>query len=240
MPKNGAWWLSELVAKVRVECSCGMKKQYDAKALLERVGDMPMPSLLDQLAQANGCSKTKNNFNNRCQLKYSDPMPSEAPPSRSYRLAMRNQPDDRKKSPSPIYRNGVSFSANANAAAENITWIGTTWRVGLTRRSRSWHLDDACVARSAATATVTCSGCENRDGDLSTAAMEHCCCKGVICTHVEGCTSARPLSWGLFFELKPIDIIGQFPAPLSRMAAPYDTVLKTTVGNWYTLSLLKP
>ncbi|WP_244496110.1 hypothetical protein [Ensifer sp. Root31] len=38
MPKNGAWWLSELVAKVRVECSCGVKKQYDAKALLERVG----------------------------------------------------------------------------------------------------------------------------------------------------------------------------------------------------------
>ncbi|SDA99399.1 hypothetical protein [Sinorhizobium sp. NFACC03] len=39
MPKNGAWWLSELVAKVRVECSCGLKKQYDAKALLERVGE---------------------------------------------------------------------------------------------------------------------------------------------------------------------------------------------------------
>ncbi|AHK44312.1 hypothetical protein OV14_2741 [Ensifer adhaerens OV14] len=91
MPKNGAWWLSELVAKVRVECSCGVKKQYDAKALLERIGDMPMPSLLDKLAQANGCSKTKNNFNDRCQLKYSDPMPSEAPPSRSYRLAMRSQ-----------------------------------------------------------------------------------------------------------------------------------------------------
>jgi hypothetical protein len=155
MPKNGAWWLSELVAKVRVECSCGMRKQYDAKALLERIGDMPMPSLLDQLAQANGCSKTKNNFNDRCQLKYSDPMPSEAPPSRSYRLAMRSQPDDQKKSPSPIYRNGMSFSAIANAAAVNVTLIGTVWRAGLARRSRSWQLVDACAAKCAATTMGT-------------------------------------------------------------------------------------
>ncbi len=79
MPKNGAWWLSEMVAKVRVECSCGMKKQYDAKTLLERAGDLPMPSLLGKLAEANGCSKTKSTFNDRCQLRYSDPMPSEAP-----------------------------------------------------------------------------------------------------------------------------------------------------------------
>ncbi len=140
MPKNGAWWLSELVAKVRVECSCGMKKQYDAKALLERIGDMPMPSLLGQLAQANGCSKTKNNFNDRCQLRYSEPMPSEVPPSRSYRLAMRSQPDDRKKSPSLICRNGMSFSANANAAAENVTLTGTGSRAASARRShhRPW------------------------------------------------------------------------------------------------------
>ncbi len=143
MPRNGAWWLSELVAKVRVECSCGMKKQYDAKALLERVGDMPMPSLLGKLAEANGCSKTKNTFNDRCQLRYSNPMPSEAPPSRSYRLAMRSQPDDRKKSPSPTCRNGMSFSANANVAVENVTLIGTAWRVGSARRSLLWPLVDA-------------------------------------------------------------------------------------------------
>ncbi|WP_245449307.1 hypothetical protein [Ensifer sp. NM-2] len=155
MPKNGAWWLSELVAKVRVECSCGVKKQYDAKALLERVGDIPMPSLLEKLAQAKGCSKTKNNFNDRCQLKYSDPMPSEAPPSRLYRLAMRSQPDDRKKSPSPTCRNGMSFSAIANAAAENITLIGTIWRAGSAPRSLSWLLVDACAAKCAATTTGT-------------------------------------------------------------------------------------
>lgn len=143
MPKNGAWWLSELVAKVRVDCSCGMKKQYDAKALLERVGDMPMPSLLGKLADANGCSKTKNTFNDRCQLRYSDPMPSEVPPSRSYRLAVRSQPDDRKKSPSPICRNGMSYSANANAAAENVTLIGMTWRAASDRRSLSSPLVDA-------------------------------------------------------------------------------------------------
>ncbi|OMQ44914.1 hypothetical protein BKP54_10995 [Ensifer sp. 1H6] len=155
MPKNGAWWLSELVAKVRVDCSCGLKKQYDAKALLERIGDMPMPSLLGKLAQANGCSKTKNNFNDRCQLKYSDAMPSEAPPSRSYRLAMRSQPDDRKKSPSPICRSGMSFSAIANAAAGNVTLIGTAWRAGLARRSLSWPLVDACAAKCAATTVGT-------------------------------------------------------------------------------------
>ncbi|MBD9491546.1 hypothetical protein [Ensifer sp. ENS11] len=155
MPKNSAWWLSELVAKVRVECSCGMKKQYDAKALLERIGDMPMPSLLGQLAQANGCSKTKNTFNDRCQLKYSDAMPLEAPPSRSYRLAMRSQPDDRKKSHSLSCRNGMSFSAIANAAAGNVALIGTAWRVGSARRSRSWHLADACAAMCAATTTGT-------------------------------------------------------------------------------------
>ncbi|WP_200951647.1 MULTISPECIES: hypothetical protein [unclassified Ensifer] len=132
-----------------------MKKQYDAKALLERIGDMPMPSLLDKLAQANGCSKTKNNFNDRCQLKYRDPMPSEAPPSRLYRLAMRSQPDDRKKSPSPICRSGMSFSATANAAVENATSIGTAWRVGSARRSRSSHLVDACAAKCAATTAET-------------------------------------------------------------------------------------
>lgn len=144
MPRNGAWWLSELVAKVRVECSCGMKKQYDAKALLDRVGDMPMPSLLAQLANANGCSKTRNTFNDRCQLRYSDPMPAEAtPPSRSYRLAMRSQPDHRKKSPSPICRNGMSYSANANAAAENVTLIGMTWRAVSARRSLLSPLVDA-------------------------------------------------------------------------------------------------
>ncbi|WP_455918744.1 hypothetical protein [Ensifer canadensis] len=155
MPKDGAWWLSELIAKVRVECSCGMKKQYDAKALLDRVGDIPMPSLLGQLAKANGCTKTKNNFNDRCQLKYSDPMPSEAPPSRSYGLAMRSQPVDLRKSPSRTYRNGTSSSANANAAAENVTSIGTVWRAGSAPRSLLWPLVDACAAKCAATATGT-------------------------------------------------------------------------------------
>lgn len=140
MPKNGALWLSEIAAKVRVECDCGLKRQYDAEALLARIDDLPLPSLLNKLARANGCTKTENPFSDRCRLVYCDLAPKEPPPSRSYRLAMRRQPDDLRKSPSPICRNGMSFSANANVAAENATLIGTPWRVGSARRSLSWPL----------------------------------------------------------------------------------------------------
>eukprot|EP01034_Spumella_vulgaris_P016111 gene16111-20588_t len=102
-----------------------MKKQYDAKALLDRIGDVSMPSLLAQLANANGCSKTKNTFNDRCQLRYSDRMPVETTPSRPYRLAVRSQPDDRKKSRSPIYRSGMTSLSIASAAAGMVMLIAT-------------------------------------------------------------------------------------------------------------------
>lgn len=143
MSKNGALWLSEIADKVRIECDCGLKRQYDAEALLARIDDLPMPSLLNKLAKANGCTKTENPFSDRCRLVYCDLSPKEAPPSRSYRLAMRSQPDDRKKSPSPTCRNGVSFSANANVAVENVTLIATAWRVGSARSSLLWPLVDA-------------------------------------------------------------------------------------------------
>ncbi|AGA07329.1 hypothetical protein C770_GR4Chr2409 [Sinorhizobium meliloti GR4] len=33
MPRSGAWWLSEFHGeKIRVECECGVRRIYDAKA----------------------------------------------------------------------------------------------------------------------------------------------------------------------------------------------------------------
>lgn len=78
MPKGDAWWLSEFVLKIRVQCECGLKKQYDAKALLDRIGDQRMPSLLPQIARANGCTKTVNQIRDRCRLHYVDTHPAEA------------------------------------------------------------------------------------------------------------------------------------------------------------------
>lgn len=116
MPKGDAWWLSEFVLKIRVECECGLKKQYDAKALLDRIGDERMPSLLPRIARANGCTKTENQIRDRCKLHYTHSLPSEQPVSRRPRPAVaRRRPGDQRKSPSPTCRSGMIYSANASA-----------------------------------------------------------------------------------------------------------------------------
>lgn len=117
MPRGDAWWLSELVFKVQIECECGLKKQYDAKALLDRIGDERMPSLLPRLARANGCTKTENQIRERCKLHYTHALPEEQPPSRRLRPAIaRRRPGNPRKSPSPICRSGMTYSATASAA----------------------------------------------------------------------------------------------------------------------------
>lgn len=51
MPKAGSWRLSEFIGeKIRIECECGVKKTYDAKAILDRIGDRSMPGLLTAMA----------------------------------------------------------------------------------------------------------------------------------------------------------------------------------------------
>ena len=118
MPRGDAWWLSEFVLKIRVECECGLKKQYDAKALFDRIGDERMPGLLPRIARANGCTKTENQFRDRCKLHYIHDLPPEQPVSRRPRPAVaRRRPGDQRKSPSPTFPNGMCFSAIANAAA---------------------------------------------------------------------------------------------------------------------------
>lgn len=67
-------YLSELpTEKVGVSCkSCGMTRQYDRLALLERGGDHPLPSLLKRVAIAEGCEiALKDVPSPRCQLVYS-------------------------------------------------------------------------------------------------------------------------------------------------------------------------
>lgn len=57
--------------KICVICpNCGMKRQYDADAMLKRIEDLPMPSLLPKLARAEGCEKVDNTYSDRCQLRY--------------------------------------------------------------------------------------------------------------------------------------------------------------------------
>jgi len=124
MPRNNAWWLSEFVLKIRVQCECGLKKQYDAKALLDRIGDQCMPSLLPRIARANGCTKTENKVRDRCRLHYADTHPAEQPASRRGRPAVRRRPGDLRKLPSQTFRNGMSFFATVSGAAESSTSIG--------------------------------------------------------------------------------------------------------------------
>ncbi|MDX0356750.1 hypothetical protein GOL49_14675 [Sinorhizobium medicae] len=119
MPRAGSWWLSELVGrKIQIECGCGVRKRYDAKTMLERIGDRSMPSLLIELAIANGCDKTRNKFYDRCRMVYRNTLPDQDNPvSRLNRPEMRGRPALPMRSPSPICRSGMSFSASAGGAA---------------------------------------------------------------------------------------------------------------------------
>ncbi|RVG68173.1 hypothetical protein CN222_08855 [Sinorhizobium meliloti] len=121
MPRGGAWWLSELLAwtKIRIKCECGVKRQYDAQQLFDRVGDRSMPELLSEFSRALGCPKSGNIQRDRCRLTYD--MPSGEPPvSRRNRLVMRPQPVPLKRLLSRTFPNGATSCASAGAAAASI------------------------------------------------------------------------------------------------------------------------
>jgi RNase P subunit RPR2 len=57
--------------KIVVICEkCGMRRRYDATAMLARIGDLPMPSLLMEIARAEGCPRAGNKSEDRCMLHY--------------------------------------------------------------------------------------------------------------------------------------------------------------------------
>lgn len=121
MPRGGAWWLSELLAwsKIRIKCECGVKRQYDAQQLFNRVGDRSMPELLSEFSKALGCPKSGNLYRDRCKLTYD--MPSGEPPvSRRSRLVMRPQPVPLKRLLLRTFPNGATCFASAGAAAASI------------------------------------------------------------------------------------------------------------------------
>lgn len=57
--------------KIAVACrKCGLERRYDASAMYERVGDRLMPSLLIEIAQAEGCARAGSKGDDRCMLQY--------------------------------------------------------------------------------------------------------------------------------------------------------------------------
>lgn len=57
--------------KVIVQCKkCGLRKQYDATAMLRKIGDIRLPELRPKIAAAEGCEKVGNEYYDRCGLVY--------------------------------------------------------------------------------------------------------------------------------------------------------------------------
>ncbi len=57
--------------KICVVCpNCGMTRRYDADAMLRRIEDQPMPSILPKIARAEGCKKVDNVYSDRCRLHF--------------------------------------------------------------------------------------------------------------------------------------------------------------------------
>lgn len=60
MPRDGMQLLSDYAGgKIAIICSCCLSRLYDVKKMLERTGDLGMPELLDRLALAEGCVKSR-------------------------------------------------------------------------------------------------------------------------------------------------------------------------------------
>lgn len=120
MPRSGTWWLSERLywKKIRVKCECGVKRQYDAKALFDRIGDRSMPALLGEISAAIGCIKSANVYRDRCKLTYEMP-PGELSASRRSRLVMRPQLTPLTRPRSRTCLRGTSY-ASAGAAVISI------------------------------------------------------------------------------------------------------------------------
>ena len=47
-----------------------MQRRYGANAMLERIGDRPMPGLLIDIAKAEGCPRAGTKGDDRCMLQY--------------------------------------------------------------------------------------------------------------------------------------------------------------------------
>ena len=66
--------------KIAIECDCGMKRRYDRQALLARIGDHDLPSLLRKLAAAEGCERaqpTNVDTFKVCQMGYAEETKAE-------------------------------------------------------------------------------------------------------------------------------------------------------------------
>jgi len=60
-----------LGGKIAVICDkCGMQRRYDAAAMHARIGDLPMPLLLIEIARAEGCPRAGSKNDDRCMLRY--------------------------------------------------------------------------------------------------------------------------------------------------------------------------
>ncbi|MDW9493950.1 hypothetical protein GOC57_11675 [Sinorhizobium meliloti] len=130
MPKAGSWRLCEFIGeKIRIECECGVRKTYDAKAMLDRIGDRSMPGLLTELAIANGCDRTTNKFYDRCKLHYGETIVAkEGLLSRGSRPTVRRRrPALQMKSPLQICRIGMSSSASVAPAAAKAGLTDAAW-----------------------------------------------------------------------------------------------------------------
>lgn len=156
MPKSGTWWLSERLywKKIRVKCECGVQRQYDAKALFDRIGDRSMPALLGEISAAIGCAKSANLYRDRCKLTYEMP-PGELSASRRSRLVMRPQPAPPIRSLSRTSRNGARCYASAGVAVTPIGLTGALWPLASAKGRASYGLRRGCDATIAKTGTAT-------------------------------------------------------------------------------------
>ena len=73
MPRDGAWWLSEMTGhKIEFYCEkCTLSGSYDAQRILAALGDITMPNLLDELAEREGCQQVRTlTWNDKCNARY--------------------------------------------------------------------------------------------------------------------------------------------------------------------------
>jgi hypothetical protein len=73
MGRGGVQTLSDhRGGKIVIACKCGLRRQYDADQMLSRVGDIDVPELLDRLAAAEGCTKSRQlnltTYRRECEL----------------------------------------------------------------------------------------------------------------------------------------------------------------------------
>ncbi len=72
MPRNGCLVLTDMQdAKLRLLCEkCGLRRQYDIQALINKIGNVAIPDLVNELAKRNGCEEFQpHNIGRRCSLR---------------------------------------------------------------------------------------------------------------------------------------------------------------------------